>query len=467
LQKALKNKYVELTNETYYYSNKLTISESNTKIIGNGGELFFLHPSDTAIVTTYNNNNTYPVSCIIENIAIRANKYGFSCGLSYSSIENLSILITDDGVALIMKGDPLGTGSYYNRFTNTFLQGIVAKKQRGIIFVSDQTTPTRSPNANTFTGGRMGQFDCAITVDGGGNSFNMGTFEQNDTIVHFNSITNGALCVENAVNASYVELAGVEAVFGLGASECLFSSHYETGVVTRYVDNSTDKTSTYTSFGPSYTPSRGKTFYQVNPTDKINIKGPYPGITLSDPIGDKLTLTNETQFSSGNSALTLYTDNNGYILKTGHTSTTLKGSKLSIADGALNFYTGTTTPTFTAQNGDIFFRTGLGNEKMYTYVSGSWKLSISNAPNYSQAIINSNIIAATAAQTAFTFAVSGVDATTVNTSRIKLFRNGIRQQNFGSPADFTFGTITATTIALTLNVLNPANLNDTFYIEIL
>ena len=57
-------------------------------------------------------------------------------------------------------------------------------------------------------------------------------------------------------------------------------------------------------------------------------------------------------------------------------------------------------------------------------------------------------IVATAAQTSFTFTMSGVDPTIITTSRIKVYRNGILAQ-VGAGNDYTLGTLTSTTIPIT------------------
>jgi hypothetical protein len=108
---------------------------------------------------------------------------------------------------------------------------------------------------------------------------------------------------------------------------------------------------------------------------------------------------------------------------------------------------------------------GSTTDSLLTSENGVVKRNSFRAINYSLPIINSNIVVATATQPAFSFAVSGVDATTVNTSRIEVYRNGILAQSFGSPADYSFGTITATTIPITWTG-NPIVASDKLYIKI-
>jgi len=95
-------------------------------------------------------------------------------------------------------------------------------------------------------------------------------------------------------------------------------------------------------------------------------------------------------------------------------------------------------------------------------IVGSYTPSL-DAP-YALPVISSANITATIGQTAFTFVVSGVNATTVNTSRFEIYRNGILAQA-GAGNDYTLGTITATNIPITWNGV-AVLAGDKFYLKI-
>lgn len=116
----------------------------------------------------------------------------------------------------------------------------------------------------------------------------------------------------------------------------------------------------------------------------------------------------------------------------------------TVVTGATTFSGGTTY-------GDVIPNGVKGGDEIQLYYDGSaWKIKYLPyyVASYSSALISSANIIATASQTAFTFVVSGIDATTVNTTRFEVYRNGILAQA-GAGNDYTIGTVTSTNIPIT------------------
>ncbi|NRF39200.1 hypothetical protein [Pedobacter foliorum] len=182
------------------------------------------------------NNKNYPVRVSISDLSIVILKEG-ATGIrwksSYSSLKNCSITLTaNNQTGVELSGDVNGTGSYYNLFENCFIQGA---NQNGKInnfgwkFTYSQSMPSRCPNANTWIGGRVGQCDIGMYINGNGNVINHMAAEGSGVAFYFDNKDSKVGCVQNKVVMPYVEVCKVAFKYGQNSLGCLVTDPYMTG----------------------------------------------------------------------------------------------------------------------------------------------------------------------------------------------------------------------------------------------
>jgi hypothetical protein len=157
---------------------------------------------------------------------------------SYSILENLTVVLyvaatSARGFTLI--GDEVyGTGPYYNQFYNCGVQSQSGGTDHiGISFVA--IAPLyRSPNANTFYGGRVGQCLLNYIIKGNGNTFFNPTSENvaaTGTAFKFEADTS-TNCVQNNIFGSYIENANIGVLFSALSNSNSVYSQFVTGAAT-------------------------------------------------------------------------------------------------------------------------------------------------------------------------------------------------------------------------------------------
>jgi hypothetical protein len=199
---------VVFSTKSYRIDSTIQIKAHNTVIDGRTCELDY-YGSNVAFDFIPLGGTTYPVSCRISNIGIRVRTAvtgtGFRIRASYSVFENIGVVLyvaATNARGITLVGDEAnGTGPYYNQFFNYAIQSQSAGLDHiGISFVA--TAPIfRSPNANTFYGGRVGQCAQGIVIKGNGNSFFNPTIENaaaTGTAIKFEADT-AVNCVQNNV----------------------------------------------------------------------------------------------------------------------------------------------------------------------------------------------------------------------------------------------------------------------------
>lgn len=246
---ASNGRSVVFSTKTYRINSTVEIKANSTTIDGRGCTLDY-YGSSVAVDFVPINGITYPVSCRLSNIEVRvriaASGTGFRIRASYSSFENLGVVLyvaATSARGIMLVGDEVnGTGPYYNQFFNCGVQSqSLSLDHIGISFVA--VAPSyRSPNANTFYGGRVGQCAQNIVIKGAGNSFFNQTVENasgTGTSFKFeaDSPTN---CVQNSIFGAYLENANIGVLFSADASANSVYSLFATGIGTLISDLGTN-----------------------------------------------------------------------------------------------------------------------------------------------------------------------------------------------------------------------------------
>jgi len=232
---------VVFSTKSYRINSTIQVKANNTIIDGRNCELDY-YGSNVAFDFIPVGGTTYPVSCQIFNISIRvrtaASGTGFRIRASYSMFKNISVVLyaaatSARGITLV--GDETnGTGPYYNQFYNCSVQSRSSGTDHiGISFVA--AAPLyRSPNANTFYGGRVGQCLQNYVIKGSGNTFFNPTSENvatTGTAFKFEADTS-TNCVQNNIFGSYIENANIGVLFSANSLANSVYSQYVTGVST-------------------------------------------------------------------------------------------------------------------------------------------------------------------------------------------------------------------------------------------
>jgi|DEB0MinimDraft_10_1074344.scaffolds.fasta_scaffold08588_2 hypothetical protein len=235
--------------KTYRIDSTVQIKAHNTKIEGRSAVLDY-YGSSVAVDFVPIGGTTYPVSCSISELSVlvraASSGTGFRIRSSYSTFDRLDVVLYSAATAargIMLVGDETnGTGPYYNTFIRCTVQSqSLGLDHIGISFVA--AAPVyRSPNANTFIGGRVGQCLQGIVIKGNGNSFYNPTIENaalTGDAITFQADTS-VNCANNNVFGAYIENASVGVSFTANASYNSVYSDFMTGVSTPYSDLGTD-----------------------------------------------------------------------------------------------------------------------------------------------------------------------------------------------------------------------------------
>lgn len=214
----------------------LVISKNAVIVNGNLCTLNFIGDG-AAIDFSRVNVKNFPVRISILDLSINVVKdgaTGISWKSSYSILRNVSVGLNESNqTGIELCGDVNGSGSYYNVFESCFIQGAAHKgkvNDYGWKFTYDKSTPSRCPNANTWIGGRVGQCEIAMNINGNGNVVNHMTVEGSTTAFYFNNDDSKAGCVQNRVVMPYVESCKTAFKYGINSVGCLVSSPYMTTI---------------------------------------------------------------------------------------------------------------------------------------------------------------------------------------------------------------------------------------------
>lgn len=242
---AVGGRQVVFSTKSYRIDSTVQIKAHLTDIDGRNCELDY-YGSSVAVDFVPVGGTVYCVTCRLSNISVRVRNAvtgtGFRIRASYSMFENIGVALYEEatnarGITLI--GDEVyGTGPYYNQFFNCTVQSRSAGLDHtGISFVA--TAPIyRSPNANTFYGGRVGQCLNNYVIKGNGNTFFNPTSENGElagTSFKFEADT-PVNCVQNQIFGAYVENAATAFLFTADSNSNSVYSPFITGATTAYND---------------------------------------------------------------------------------------------------------------------------------------------------------------------------------------------------------------------------------------
>ena len=237
--------------KVYRIASTINITNNGTILNGRGCEWDF-YGTGVALDFVPIGGVTYPVSCQIKDITIRVRTASTGTGIrvrtSYSLFHNVGVVLyvaATNARGIMLVGDEVnGTGPYYNQFFNTIVQSTsLGLDHTGISFVASAPL-YRSPNANTFYGGRVGQCSRNYIIKGSGNTFFNPTSENvaiTGTAFEFEADTT-VNCVQNQIFGAYIENAQTGFLFNTDATACSVYSPYVTGATTPYNDLGTDNT---------------------------------------------------------------------------------------------------------------------------------------------------------------------------------------------------------------------------------
>ena len=239
---------VVFSTKAYRINSTVQIKAHNTVLDGRNCELDY-YGAGIAVDFIPVGGTTYPVTCSLSNIALRVRTSvtgtGFRIRASYSTFRNLSVVLyaaatSARGITLV--GDETnGTGPYYNQFYNCGVQSQSNGLDHiGISFVA-AAPAYRSPNANSFYGGRVGQCLQGIVIKGSGNAFYNPTIENAalaGTAIKFEA-DSPVNCIQNQVFGAYIENAATAFLFSANADYNSVYSPFATGVSTYSTDSGT------------------------------------------------------------------------------------------------------------------------------------------------------------------------------------------------------------------------------------
>jgi hypothetical protein len=235
--------------KTYKTTASLIIPGHTTKIEGRGAIIDY-YGSAHAIGYALVGGTTYPVETGIRQLGINVNSGTGASGIqlraSYSQFEEVVITLRVGAVSargFVLVGDETnGTGPYYNMFLRCGVQsGSGGADHIGVSFVASAPI-YRSPNANTWIGGRIGQCATGIIIKGAGNTFINPTIENaalTGTAIKFEADTS-VNCTQNQVFGSYIENANIAVQFTANANFNSVYSQFLTGVGTDVSDLGTN-----------------------------------------------------------------------------------------------------------------------------------------------------------------------------------------------------------------------------------
>lgn len=170
---------------TYKITSSLQLSTNGQIVQGAGRILTILNwAGSTSDVVIENKDTTVRARITLKDFTIYANANGMTAidfsYYDYSTIENLDIMVNGSNtVGIKLQGQALGTGPYYNRFTqidmaNNNVFGVTSGSIAWYLKRSATSEPGNynGPNANQWNSGRISGFDKAFYCeDAIGNTF--------------------------------------------------------------------------------------------------------------------------------------------------------------------------------------------------------------------------------------------------------------------------------------------------------
>lgn len=222
--------------KTFNISKTVYITTGSKIINGNMCKIVYTG-TDAAIDFKRVNVKNYPVRVSISDLSIEVitdGAEGIRWRSSYSSLKNCGVVLKGNSqIGVELCGDVSGTGSYYNLFENCFIQGHASKGKTnsyGWKFTWDKAMPSRCPNANTWVGGRVGQCDVGMYINGCGNVINHMTAEGTGIAFQFDNPESITGCIQNRVVMPFIEVCQTAFKYGANSVGCLATSPFITGV---------------------------------------------------------------------------------------------------------------------------------------------------------------------------------------------------------------------------------------------
>lgn len=223
---------------TFNITKTVYITQNATIINGNMCKILY-KGNDAAIDFKSVNAKIYPVRVTMSDLSIEVyndGAEGIRWKSSYSSLKNCGIVLKGNNqTGIELCGDASGTGSYYNLFENCFIQGGASKGKTNLYgwrFTWDKSMPSRCPNANTWIGGRVGQCDVGMYINGCGNVINHMTAEGTGIAFQFDNPDSKNGCIQNRVVMPFIEVCQTAFKYGANSVGCLATSPFITGVKT-------------------------------------------------------------------------------------------------------------------------------------------------------------------------------------------------------------------------------------------
>ncbi len=220
--------------KTFNISGTVYITKNNEIIYGNMCTIVYTG-GDAAIDFQRINGQFYPVRITMSDLSVNVKNpgaVGIRWQASYSSLRNCSISVSQNNqTGFELWGDKNGSGSYYNLFENCFVQGDRQHgktNQYGWKFSYDKSTPSRCPNTNMWIGGRVGQCDVGMYINGNGNVVDHIATEGCGVSFFFDNPDSPVGCVNNKVLYPYIESCKTGFRFGPHSISCVGSLPYMT-----------------------------------------------------------------------------------------------------------------------------------------------------------------------------------------------------------------------------------------------
>lgn len=231
--------------KTYKCLSTLTIRGDATKIKGNGATINS-YATGSAITFALVGGTRYPVNVDIQDLSIVAygvGAYAIRTLTSYSTYRRVSIalpIVNVSGRGFALAGDETnGTGPYYNTFINCDVQSASSGTDHIGYSMIAAAPGYRSPNANTWIGGRVGQCLKNYVIKGNGNMLVNPDSENAagvGTAISFEADTT-VNCQQNTVTGAYIENASVAFNFSTNAKDNYIYGGFGTGVTTLKTDS--------------------------------------------------------------------------------------------------------------------------------------------------------------------------------------------------------------------------------------
>lgn len=368
---------------TYRTSRTLLIKQHTTRIEGNHAIIDY-HGDGYALDVKPIDDTVYPVKVSLNEINIILNKDGATgvhWRFSYSFARSVDVsLKAANQTGFELLGDVNGTGPYYNTLIDCSVQGTAPAfaNQRGWVFTYDSTTPTRGPNTNVFIHGRTGQVDVAWSLHVGAKNQLLGVTCEGivKTVFDIGHPTSPVGCVSNSVQDVYVEGAAGANVFQIGQNsvDTAILNPFVTSIGTgqTYIDGGVG-TRIYAAEAHTL-PTKGLVLAQPSAVHLPVVRGPYPGVRLSDSQNKtELNLRNSSSFSGGSSFFTA-DDGTKNLMSVGFVEAKLHAPTLLLNDSKLGIYSGIGEPAIDAVNGSLYLRRdGKAGSSLYVLEDGKWK----------------------------------------------------------------------------------------------